>query len=177
MKIGIDIDCVLNDLVENWILYLNNKYNINIVYDDIFTYDMKTCLPKLSNEQIYEPLYLDEFWMSLSPREECNYYLNKLIEDGHDVKLITATVVESMPIKTEWILKHFPYLNKNDIWMVFDKNWINADILLDDYIKNLEGGSYIGVCYSQPWNKIYAGLRVNNWKEFYKLINEMRKSK
>lgn len=173
MKIGIDIDCVLNDLVEKWILYLNTKYDLNVTYDDITTYEMIKHFPELTIEQIYEPLYLTDFWESLVPRKDSIHYLKKLVDEGHTIKLITATVVENMQIKCDWILKYFPFINKNDIWMVFDKTWINTDILLDDNIDNLKGESYTPICYSQPWNKTFCGFRVNDWAEFYDMVNYM----
>ena len=56
MKILIDIDCVCNNLVEEWILYLNNKYNLNVKYEDITNYDITLAFPTLTKKQIFEPL-------------------------------------------------------------------------------------------------------------------------
>ena len=170
MNIGIDIDCVCNNLVEEWLFRLNNKYNLNVKYDDITSYSISQFFPTLSQEQIYEPLNDNDMWNSLVPRQDSIKYIKQLQDDGHEIKLITATDVHFMPVKCKWILKHYPFINEKDIWMVFDKTWIKADILLDDCVANLQGSSYLGICYSQPWNTAYKGLRVNNWKEFYNII-------
>ena len=171
MRIGIDIDCVCNNLVDNWIAYLNNKYDLTVKYNDITDYNIKLFYPMLTKDEIFEPLKDDNFWLELIPKSDSIIYLKKLIDDGHEIKLITATDVKSMPIKSKWVINHYPFLNKRDIYMVFDKSWINTDILLDDCIDNLKSDTYTGVCYSQPWNSKYDGLRVNNWIEFYNLIN------
>lgn len=171
MRIGIDIDCVCNNLVYEWIKRLNTTHELNIKYEDIKSYTIKKAFPMLTLEQIYKPFNDNNFWSSLLPVKDSVLYLKKLIDDGHDVKLITATDINYMLAKIDWVLKYYPYFNKNDVWMIFDKNWINADILLDDCIDNLEGGEYVAICYSQPWNENYTGLKVQNWKDFYKLVN------
>ena len=172
MKIGIDIDCVCNNLVHEWLAYLNMKHNLNVKYEDITSYNMKQFFPMLSDEQIYEPLNIFSFWNSLQPIEDSAKYLKQLRNDGHTIKLITATDVNSMPVKCRWVSTYYPFINIKDIWMVHDKGWIDADILLDDCMDNLEKGNYLSVCFNQPWNQCYSGLRVNNWKEFYNLIKE-----
>lgn len=175
MRIGIDIDGVCNNLVEEWIRYLNLKYSLDVKYTDIEEYYMRKYFPSLTEAEFYEPLFLDELWTQLIPTENSAKYLKKLIDDGHEVKLITATDVANMQVKVNWVLIHYPFFNKNNIWLVHDKQWINSDILLDDCIDNLLNGNYTGVCYSQPWNQEYSGLRVNSWKEFYNLIKSMNK--
>lgn len=174
MRIGIDIDCVCNNLVDEWLLRLNTKYNLNIKCEDITSYNIRPFFPTLTSEEIYEPLYDDNMWNSLIPIDESIKYMKQLKDDGHDIKLITATNVKSMPIKCNWILKHYPFMDEKDIWMVFDKSWISADVLLDDCMENLYGKNYLGICYAQPWNKTYTGLRVNNWKDFYNIIKNIR---
>lgn len=53
---------------------------------------------------------------------------------------------------------------------------INADVLVDDGVHNLENGNYIKILVSASHNasydaKVNGMYRVNNWEEIYKLIH------
>ena len=174
MKILIDLDCVCNNLVEEWILYLNNKYNLNVKYEDITNYDITLAFPTLTKEQIIEPLISQCLVDKYKPIKDSQKYLKRLYEDGHEIRFVTASHYECMKNKCEWMLKYYPFIKYTDIWMIHDKQWIDADVLLDDCIDNLVNGKYLGVCYSQPWNQTYnKKLTINNWKEFYNLIKQL----
>ena len=48
-----------------------------------------------------------------------------------------------------------------------DKRVIAGDILIDDGIHNLEASvdTEIPICFNQPWNKEWKGLRINKLEE------------
>lgn len=90
---------------------------------------------------------------------------------------------------TGWdIQKFFPTLTKDEVyaplfipwWNVItirNKQLINADILVDDGVHNLVGGSYKKILMTASHNKDFDAsgngmVRVNNWQEAYDKIIE-----
>lgn len=172
MRIGIDIDNVCNNLVEVWIKALNEKYSTDVKITDITSYNICNFFKGLSKLEIYSPLYDDKIFNRLSMKKDSDKYMKKLIDDGHEIKLITNTDYIIMPSKLKWVLHNYPFLKSTDIYVVCDKSWIDVSVLLDDCLDNLNG-NYVGVCYNYPWNKEYDGLKVDNWQDFYRLIHSL----
>ena len=45
--IAVDMDDVLVGLLPAWLNYLNSKYNLNVLVEDILEWDMKAAYPML----------------------------------------------------------------------------------------------------------------------------------
>ena len=69
MILAVDIDAVLNDLVEKWLLWINHKYNYYTQYHELKYYSMLKNFPTLTEEQIFEPFSSDDFLNSIEPTE------------------------------------------------------------------------------------------------------------
>ena len=92
--IYVDVDDTIEDLLSAWCLYLNTKYNLYVDPNDAYDWDLRTLFTTLSRQQIHNALADKELWKLVKPIPGAQKYLKKLIEDGFEVYLCTATHVE-----------------------------------------------------------------------------------
>lgn len=172
----VDMDDTIEDLVEAWIMYLNNKYNYKVDPQSVEEWDIAWYYPTLSREQIIEPLNLRDFWEYVQPKKDAIYYLNKLKEEGYKIKIVTASHYASIKFKLEEVLfKYFPFISWDDVVITRDKSIIKGTCLIDDGIHNLIEFPYDRILYDTPHNrsideKLFKATRVHNWEEIYCLI-------
>lgn len=181
MTVLIDVDDVLNNLCEVWCRNLNSRYGTQVEVKDITNWEISKFFPALTKEQIFEPLNHEEFWKSVEPRHDAVEYVSKLYNEGFDIYICTATDYKSIKFKYEHlILKYFPYIRWNHVIVAYQKQMIYADVLIDDCVQNLEGGNYIKILMTMPYNKDFDAkanemVRVYNWKDVYRIISRLRK--
>lgn len=173
----IDIDDTIENLCETWVDWLNKQYGTSVKYNEITEWDMSKFFPNLTKEQVYEPLHNPKLWDYVQPKPGAVEYVKKLIDEGYNVYLCTTTDYRNVRPKFENVIKkHFPYINWNQVIIASRKQMINADVLVDDGVHNLENGNYIKILVSASHNASYDAevngmYRVNNWEEIYKLIH------
>lgn len=179
LTILIDLDDVLNNLCQAWIDWLNKKYKTDVKYEDIVTWDMGIAFPKLTPEQIYEPFKSDKFWKTVTPRFDAIKYVNMLFNEGYNIYLCTSTYYKNIVPKYEFIImKYFPYIDWSHVIIAANKQMIRADVLIDDGIHNLEGGSYAKILMTASHNKNYDTVshnmyRADNWEQAYDIIHTL----
>ena len=172
----IDIDDVMNNLCEEWCNWLNEKYGCNVTYQQVTEWDMSKFFPQLAKDQVYEPLHNAALWDRLKPKPGAVEYIKRLIDDGHKVFLCTSTDYRNVQAKFERVIqRYFPYIRWSQVIVTSCKQMINADILIDDGVHNLEGGDYIKILMTAPHNKKYDEeanemLRADNWEDAYNHI-------
>ncbi|MBQ3543400.1 MAG: hypothetical protein IJA34_00170 [Lachnospiraceae bacterium] len=175
-----DIDDVLINLLENWLNILNRTHSLNVNVNDVKSWDMTKVYPTLTKEQIFKPIYENEVWQTVKPMPQSQYYLKKLIDDGHQIYLVTATNFETCNVKIEKLISLFPYLHSSQIIIAQNKQMIRGDILIDDGVHNLISGNYIKILYSRPHNLSFDAerqniIRLSNWEQIYKTISQIAK--
>ena len=178
LRILVDVDEVLNNLLERWVDYLNERYSAHAKAQDLKVWSLCGIFPQLTEEEANRPLYEEALWQSLSPRPDSVTYLKRLIDDGHDVWIVTASVYQTLPAKMDWLFRHYPYLTWDKVILTAKKQLIRADVLIDDGIHNLEGGDYCKILYDSPNNRHYDArsngmIRVYTMKEAYHVINKL----
>ena len=173
MDIALDMDDTIVGLLDAWLCWLNDKYGFSYKRDDVISWKMSDIIP-LTDEQIFEPLYLKEFWKTVKPLPDAIDSVNKLVKLGHNVKIATASYYKALPMKLEECLfKHFNMTYK-DVIVIQDKSWLKCDILVDDNNMNLRYFKGIRVLVDAPYNK-YADYesydyRISNLKELLEII-------
>jgi 5'(3')-deoxyribonucleotidase len=66
--------------------------------------------------------------------------------------------------RVRWLERHFGAAPE-EIIFAKDKSLVVGDMLVDDKCANLDRpGSWLPVCWDQPWNRMYRGLRVTSWR-------------
>lgn len=103
-------------------------------------------------------------------------YIQKLIDDGHEVYIVTSAHYKSVVHKVEKVLlKHFPYIPWERVIITSKKQMIKGDVLIDDAVHNLVNGDYHKFLMNAPHNQSYdekadGMVRVSSWEEIYELI-------
>ena len=193
MKIGLDIDNVITDfdktILEEFLKEDKNKRNNGIVnpggnwIKNWFDW---------TNEEIddFFNKNMQEFAKKLKPREKAKYYMDKLLQDGHSLYLISHRTYPHYTHPYEITLDWLSQNNINFTKLILSKSTNktkeckehNIDIMFDDVRKNCrelnENGvkSYLmGTRYNLKNNE---GLNVvKDWKELYEVISNMEKKK
>ena len=176
--IACDMDDTIEYLVPAWIKWLNMQYNLNVKYIDVTDWDISKVFPTLTSHQIFEPLDNPEFWDTVKPMKDAQYYIPKLIEEGFQFYIVTSSHPRNYKYKYEKCLrKYFPYLSWKNIIVTKNKQLINCDILIDDGEHNIIG-PYIGLLKDTTHNKnfnvdAYENItRVHCWKHIYEVIHK-----
>lgn len=181
LTILIDMDDTIENLCEEWVKYLNEKYGTDVKHSDIKDWDMTKAFPTLDDKSIYSPLIEPELWKRIKPLPGAVDKVGQLINDGHRVVIVTSSNPDTVSHKLNLVLfKYFPFLTYHDVIISSQKQLVNGDILIDDYPPNLEGGTYKGMLMNAYHNEAYDAegngfIRVKNWDEIYEIIYEMAK--
>lgn len=171
----------MDDTIENlgtaWVAYLNNKYGTDVVWEDIRDWDFHKSFPELNKNQVYSCLSEPELWDTVTPKEDAIVYLKRLMDEGHSVYIVTASMPKSAYHKTKRVLfKYFPYINPEQLIITANKQMIRGDVLVDDGVHNLLGGDYEKILMTAPHNidfneAAHNMYRANNWEEVYNIIS------
>ena len=176
LRILVDMDQVLNNLLERWVEYLNERYNASASAEDIHIWDLTCVYPWLTKEEVDRPLGEDALWEGLSTRPHSVETMKRMIDDGHEVYVVTAASVhQTVPAKVDWLLKNYPCLTWDNVVITGRKQIISGDVLIDDAVHNLENGPYLKLLMDCPNNQGYDAqangmTRVYTLKEAYEVI-------
>ena len=72
----VDMDDVIENLCPCWCRWLNEHYGTNVSAEEIVDWDINKFFPELTREQIFEPLFKEEFWKTVTPKLDAIKYLN-----------------------------------------------------------------------------------------------------
>lgn len=173
----IDLDDTMTHLCRAWCRWLNAKHGTSVTEYDIQSWKMSDYFPWLTEDQVYEPLHTDVFWLTVEPMTDASQYIKQLIDEGFDTYVCTASLCDSIKPKFDWVIKrYFPYISWDKVIIINDKRLVKGDILIDDGIHNLEGGSYKKILMSAPHNRDYNAeshgmTRVKSWREAYDAVH------
>jgi 5'(3')-deoxyribonucleotidase len=178
LRILVDMDEVLNNLLDGWVEYLNKRHGLRAEARDIKVWDVGCVYPALTEEEVNQPLYDNGFWESLVPKPHAVAGLEEMLGDGHEIFIVTASsVYQTLPAKIGWLLKHYPFLTWDDVIIARRKQMVSGDVLIDDGIHNLEGGGYFKILMDCPNNRGYDAaangmVKVFTLREAYGAIKK-----
>jgi 5'-nucleotidase len=152
MIIAIDVDGVCADLLTNWLRWYNRDYNDDLTVDEITAWDTALFVKPECGTKIYA--YLDDpaLYDDTLPYYGALETIKVLKTLGHRVIYPTTTPMASSGRKFNWLKQYGFITDKKDYVETSDKSLIRADVLLDDYYKNLDGFVGKKILWSQPWN-------------------------
>jgi 5'(3')-deoxyribonucleotidase len=126
-------------------------------------------------KKVYGPpeMYVPGFFLDLDPVRGSHKAIHQLIQEGHDVQILTQPVAMS-PVsyieKVQWIMKHFPILASKINMSQNKGNFVGA-YLIDDSVKwktpfEKNGGKFIhfqlDVDPEVMWDKIYQQIQLED---------------
>lgn len=179
MTILVDCDDVIFNLLPNWINYLNKKYHVFVDPAQIKNWNLSLAFPTLSDDQICEPLLLDNFWDSVKPIPGAIESLEYLHNKGHNIYIVTATHYGTIYNKmTKMILKYMPeWFSYKDLIIAYNKSMIIGDVLIDDYVNNLINFKGKKILVNKPYNNIISTdiIVVNDWDSIVDVLDSLDK--
>ena len=180
MRLGIDIDGVLADVLTTWVKELNQYFNQSKRREDIFAYKF---------EEVYDVPWeeMDKFFRTnqqlllcnLAPIEKAQETLVTLSKQ-HEIYLITARPEEYKILTQGWLDCHkIPY-NKIIFTDFQDKadycKTNNIDLFIEDSLENAVSISKCGIpvlLFDAPYNQSALPKLVSrkkDWDEIYQAI-------
>lgn len=183
MNIAIDVDGVVADLVPKLLSEINHKFKTKYTIEQCTMWNFYD----RSGGMFDDPEHAD---YAVKLMRGAHYAanvriisgsvdaINRICAAGHTVVWVTAPFRSSKTWafdRTNWILEHFPACSKHII-LTDRKEWVDADILIDDNPENIErwmkGGKKYrkGYLFSQPWNGEFRKshpqhLILNGWDD------------
>ena len=99
----------------------------------------------------------------------------KRLTDHYEVVVVSMATEfpKSLSDKQLWLNEYFPFITWRQIVFCGSKNIIQADIMIDDHLKNLDNFRGETIMYTQPHNMNIPNQshrRVNSWAEIEKLL-------
>ena len=179
MKIALDVDGVLADVIESWISY-NNKIRPTISKSQISEWDF------WKNHDINKFDFYNELsicwrsWENIPPTENDIASATIQLSKIGTVDIVTARDDSTHNDVKNW-LKHHKINFKNYVGVVegVEKSKLDYDIFIDDSPLNatsmLEKGKSV-ILYSQPWNTSFEdkrATRIHELKNAIPIIDDM----
>lgn len=133
MRILLDLDSTLNNLLQKWLGDYNADYNDNKTITDIKGWHLHKYVKPECGKDIYKYLGYRGYFSSLIPLPGSKEFVETL-RRNHDVCIVTASSNRG-PFeerdKLNWVSKHYGF-DKYDFITTHSKWLVAGDILIDD---------------------------------------------
>lgn len=181
MVLCIDVDNVLGNLQEAVVNVFNERCGTKYTVDHFTDYNVENVLPvkeAVAMKKMYGESGIYDYVKPLAGSQEC---LQKLINDGHQVYLVTDAIPKNYNDKVKWIKHFYPFVDEAHIVAMKHKNMFRCDIMIEDNMQNLLSGvHYDRICIDYPWNRnvhdyAYDIYRCSCWNEIVNVINRLNK--
>ena len=176
MTILVDMDDVLEQLLKGICRYNAEHYGTTVQAEDITDWEIVKFYPGMTRAEVMACEMDDEFWQTVDPMPGADEALRKMIADGHEVFIVTATLYQTLRSKMDDLLfRCFPYITWDRVITTCHKDMIKGDVLIDDGPHNLTRGEYRKILFEAPHNRSFdessiGAVRVKNWEEAYEEV-------
>lgn len=174
VTVGIDLDNTLWNLGETVVDMLNDKYNLDVKYEDC-VYDLDAVFSK------YEPYKHDNpninDWYYLAAKEAMVYSDARTVinfikkELGYDVYFCTSSTPNELVVKDARLKRMFGWYDGTQLICCHNKKLCTFTIMIDDIWSHFNDKIEVPLLFSQPYNKDITGCyRVDDWLSVLKHI-------
>ena len=169
LSVALDIDDVLMECVPYAIRLANEKYQFDPPLT-IYEVDRWGTLGTRA-DVIFEFFKDPEFFRSQPVMKGAKEFVRKLSKMT-EVFVSTSVYPEYMSIRAQQIMREFPEIPQDHIYMGSRKDKIDVDILFDDGMHNVSrSNATYPILLRKPWNQNATGvLAVNTYDEFLRLV-------
>ena len=177
MRVLIDWDDVVNDLMDVVVDTYNAEYSPPISLDMMTDFVLRDCFPEEVVARIEEIWTRQSLWDALKPKPGAIATLQQMLDDGVDAYLGTATHYSNFEWKMNWLRKYASFFPADRVVVCCHKGIINADYAIDDRVDNLRAGSYGRIVITKPWNAkahdvIFGLYRAADLPQAYRYIKK-----
>ena len=174
MKIALDVDGVLADVIESWLSY-NNKIRPTISKSQISEWDF------WKNHNINKFDFYNELsicwksWETIPPTENNISSATKQLSHIGTVDIVTARDDSTHDDVKNWLKLHnIDFSNYVGVLEGVEKSKLDYDVFIDDSPLNaksmLEKGKSV-ILYSQPWNLSFEDKRAKRIHELKSAVS------
>lgn len=179
MIIAVDVDDTICNLQEVVVDLFNKRFGSHYTLENFTEYDIMNILPT-QDAIVMKDIYGESgLYNKVKPMPGAQDTLEKLINLGHQVYLVTAAIPKTYGEKVAFIKRFFPYIDDNHIVAMKHKHMFRADIMIEDNLQALLAGQhYHRILVNRPWNQsskdwVYGINRCNNWSEIHEVVNKI----
>ncbi len=174
LRIAIDMDEVMADSLSRHLQLYNDEFGTALCKQDLQGRPLHLAVPEAHRRRIDEIALSDGFFWDLDVMPGCQEVIRELTK-RYDVFIVTAAMEfpNSFLPKHAWLQEHFPFLDIRNVVYCGDKSIVDADIMIDDRVRNLEQFQGMKILFSAPHNMSENRfLRVNSWAEVREVLLE-----
>ena len=188
MNIGVDVDDVLAELMEAYLLYHNQHYNTKTQKKDMFTYSYREVFggTEEENQQKVLKFFKTKYFQNIKPVLGAQKIIKELAKE-HQLCIITARPHIIKQETEQWLSSHFAdafhCISLTNQWHGVGKKILKSEIgkqqkiniMIDDSLHHAKDcasqGIYVLLAdFGYPWNQVSEKLpenikRVHSWKE------------
>ena len=179
MVLCVDVVDVICNLQEVVIKLFNDRHGANYKISDFTEYNVMNIFPIQDAIAIKDMYGESGLYNKVKPIVGAQEALQKLINDGHQVYLVTAAIPKTYDEKVKFIHRYFPFIDDGHIVCMKHKWMFKCDIMIEDNYETLiTKPYYYRILMDQPWNrsnKDYARdiRRCYNWDDILTAVNEI----
>lgn len=176
MIIGIDVDCVLRDIIPPTLVWWEQMTGIKKCRKDIDKWEVPECLDidlaGISLSEFYRKWFMERrIWRRAAPILGAIGAIARL----HELNEIAIITYQPTYLQKLWTLEWLDEHLRDDMHysLMYDplvftkrKSLIQADVLIDDGPHNFEGFAGKAILFSQPWNQNdNVHTRIYGWDD------------
>ncbi len=179
MRIGLDVDGVLADVITSWLSY-SNKIRPIILKSQISDWDFWRD-HGINKFDFYNELSICwKSWETMPPTESNLAYVTTQLSNLGTVDIVTAREKSTHGDVKKWLKLHkINFKNYVGVLEGIEKSQLDYDVFIDDSPLNaksmLDEGKSV-ILYSQPWNESFKDdrvTRIHELKNAIPVINKM----
>ena len=176
MKIALDVDGVLADVIESWLNYSNQKRS-PISKEEITSWDFWKKF-NINRYDFYKELTMCwKNWNDLPPMETNLSEITQNLSDFGQVDIVTARELSTDNFVKNWLKLHgVVYENYVSVIDGTMKADLDYDLFIDDSplnIKKFIENKKNFLLYSQPWNKNISNLKGTRIDSLLDAVNQL----
>lgn len=182
VKIGIDLDNIVWDLLTPWCEEINKRHlsNKKCIPEECDKYDIfeKFDIDDISKIECLQILEEEQFWNNVIPKDYVYGAINQLHKEQYQIFFVTNSSYDSIKHKVNKLKDMFSWVEDKDVICIARKQLLNLDILIDDYFSNtgvyktltLKDLPYIGEFIEYAYNFEVC----DNWIDILSKIKEIQ---
>ncbi len=170
MRIGIDLDGVVYDLMTPWLRRYNERYEDTLTREDIIDFNFEGVEFRCDVGDFMSFLYDGRIHLEAEPVPMAVEVITEWASEGHTIVFISATKRPAIWAKVARLAVDFPDV-PYELHFTSDKAAVEVDVFIDDHVRNVLDYALLGVnpdavvlLFDQPWNhddEIYQAYDVN----------------
>lgn len=174
MRILIDMDAIIVDLLNPWIEAYNAKrLGAHFKIDDVHSWDLHLCTPYPNENDVYIYKIIEQpgWFRNLKPLPGAIEAVSKLQLNNECYIVSTAGTPISYTEKIQWLNQYLPSFTKRNIILTGAKHLVQGDVLIDDspanaaaYRKAWPESKILTIRYPYNTDCGFYDVVANNWK-------------